>query len=127
MAESILDQETRLTRSDARLFQQLAKDKAWLRGVTPEKRKQIVDKIIAAFDNANPKIISGMRTITSLAATLIALDKTDLDREKMGIAMELELEKHGIVSAATMPAVVYVTARPKSEEVVIDAQDVVTE
>lgn len=121
MAESILDHETRLTRSDARLFQQLAKNKAWLRGVTPAKRKQIVDKIIAAFDNANPKIISGMRTITSLAATLIALDKTDLDREKMGIAMELELEKHGIVSAGTMPAVVYVSEGP---EIVVDAQDV---
>lgn len=127
MADSILDKDHKLTRSDARMFQQLAKDKAWLKGVTPEKRQQIVGKIIAAFDSANPKLTSGMRTITALAATLNALDKTDLDREKMGIAMELELEKHGLGSAGTMPQVVYVTASAKSKEVVVDAQDVVVE
>ena len=124
MADSILDDDHKLTRSDARLFQRLSKEKAWLRDVPPEVRHKIAAKAIQAYEAADPELDKGQRIIVSLLAGILACDKADLEREKMGIAMELEIEKHGIVEAGAMPQVVYITGRP---EIVVDVQDVVVE
>ena len=122
MADSILDADHKLTRSDARLFQRLSKEKAWLRDVPPEVRHKIAAKAIQAYEAADPKLDKGQRIIVSLLAGILACDKADLEREKMGIAMELELLKHNTAVQGVMPQEIYIVEGP---EEVVDAQDVV--
>ena len=120
--DSILDKDHKLTRSDARMFQRLSKEKAWLRDVPDEVRHKIAAKAIQAYEAADPTKDKGQRIIVSLLAGILACDKADLEREKMGIAMELELLKHNTAVQGVMPQVIYIVDGP---EEVVDAQDVV--
>ena len=60
--------------------------------------------------------------IVSLLAGILACDKADREREKMGIAMELELLKHNTAVQGVMPQVIYIVDGP---EEVVDANHVV--
>ena len=122
---SIMDPDVPLTRADARLYQRMSRDKAWLKNLSPEKRQRAVDKLLTALDQINPGNSIGARIVTIIVSTLATLDKIDFDREKAGIALELELQKQGAVSAGAMPQVVYITGRPEIPTETVDPQDVV--